>query len=158
MRRMPLPLSFLGATCVLLALPAFAPPLNAQMIDARTSLILPTNPPRAAGKQKLNSSVLEGELIASALGVQLQIAQARSDGLGDSHPKIKSLQARLDVMTRQAAESAARSPGTELENLKKSLAVLALRQDQEKTARENEIAALKTEIARLNGELKKLQK
>lgn len=133
--------------------------LEAQVIDARENLIQLVNPPRALTKPKAASPVDSVPLLFAILQVSTELDNAKAEGLGPDHPRIKGLQAKLAAMQNQLQATPAKTASpTASQSLLDRLAALEARQQEKEATLAREVAALKAEVTRLQEELKKVQK
>lgn len=133
--------------------------LEAQITDARDDLIFPVHPPRPLNKPAAMSSGDSFSLQFLIFQVSTELDNAKAEGLGPGHPRIKALEAKLTSMKNQLQEDPAKTknPGTSRAILDR-IAQLETRQQEKEEALSREIATLKAEIAKLQEELKKARK
>lgn len=133
--------------------------LQAQVVDARDDLVLPVNPPRSAGNPKAADPGQQFPLLLSILHTSTELENAKAEGLGPDHPRIKSLEAKLKALQNKLQSGPAKNDSEAAsQSVLDRLAQLEARQKEKEAELSREVAALKAEVARLQEELKKAKK
>jgi hypothetical protein len=133
--------------------------LQAQVVDARNDLVLPVNPPRSAGNPKAADLEQQFPLLLSILHTSTELDNAKAEGLGPDHPRIKALEAKLKALQNTLQPGSAKDENADAaQSVLDRLAQLEARQKEKEAELSREVAALKAEVARLQEELKKAKR
>ncbi len=134
-------------------------PASAQILDARKDLMLPVNPPRPTQRSLTTHSA--GSLGNSLIQKQLALEMLRKSGLGDGHPKVRSLMVQIDVLSARMKQDAStidrhlREQEVLVGQLVERLIAVQTRESERREAQDREIQKLRDEVASLKDELKK---
>lgn len=134
-------------------------PSSAQILDARKDLMMPTNPPRPSRPSLTTHSA--DSLGNSLIRKQLELGILRKSGLGDGHPKVRSLMAQIDVLSARIKQDASavdhhlREQKALVQQLVERLIAVQTQESKRREAQDREIQKLRDEVAKLQDELKK---